>query len=120
MYFVRGFAAWAFFCLQAAMQNARQKNRPRVLMNTSPNIQWWHRLHSFHNAYIYYNPKDRYFPDFVSLDKDDIYWIIEGKAKRGRDEDSVQAKRKAAETLVRRLTIEYALTGQNFCYLIAY
>jgi len=90
------------------------------LMNTSPNIQWWHRLHSYHNAFIYYNPKDRYFPDFVALDKDDIYWIIEGKAKRGRDEDSVQAKRKAAETLVRRLTIEDAFAGQHWGYLIAY
>lgn len=90
------------------------------LMNTSPNIQWWHRLHSYHNAYIFYNPKDRYFPDFVALDKDDIYWIIEGKAKRGRDEDSVQAKRKAAESLVRRLAIEDAFAGQHWGYLIAY
>lgn len=90
------------------------------LMNISPNIQWWHRLHSYHNAYIYYNPKDRYFPDFVALDKDDIYWIIEGKAKRGRDEDSVQAKRKAAETLVRRLAIEDGFAGQHWGYLIAY
>ena len=90
------------------------------LMNTSPNIQWWHRLHSYHNAFIYYNPKDRYFPDFVALDKDDIYWIIEGKSKRGRDEDSVQAKRKAAESLVRRLAIEDAFAGQHWGYLIAY
>lgn len=90
------------------------------LMNTSPNIQWWHRLHSYHNAYIYYNPKDQYFPDYVVLDKDDIYWIIDGKAKRGRDENSAQAKRKAAETLVRRLAIEDAFAGQHWGYLIAY
>lgn len=90
------------------------------LLNTSPSIQWWHRLHSYHNAYIYYNPKDRYFPDFVALDKDDVYWIIEGKAKQGRDDEIVQAKRKAAESLVRRLSIEEAFSGQHWGYLIAY
>lgn len=90
------------------------------LLNISPNIQWWHRLHSYHNAFIYYNPKDRYFPDFVALDIDGVHWIIEGKAKRGRDEDSVQAKRKAAEALIRKLAIEDAFSGQHWGYLIAY
>lgn len=90
------------------------------LMNTSPSIEWWHRLHAYDNAFIYYTSKDRYFPDFVALDKDGVHWIIEGKDKRGRDDDKVQAKRKAAESLIRKLSIEDAFAGQHWGYLIAY
>lgn len=90
------------------------------LLNTSPNIVWWHRLHLQDQAYVYYNAKDRYFPDFVALDTDDVHWIIEGKDERGRDDVRVQAKRKAAEALVRRLVAEEAYEGQKWGYLIAY
>ena len=90
------------------------------LMNTSPNIVWWHRLHMGDNAYVYYNARDRYFPDFVALDKDGVHWIIEGKDKRGRDNETVQAKRKAAESLVRRLAAYQEYLGQNWGYMIAY
>lgn len=90
------------------------------LLNTSPHIVWWHRLHPQDGAFIYYNPKDRYFPDFVALDDDGVHWIIEGKDKRGRDDDRVQAKRKEAETLVRLLVTDEDYVGQTWGYLIAY
>lgn len=90
------------------------------LLNTSPGIVWWHRLHPHDEAFVYYNAKDRYFPDFVALDINGIHWIIEGKDERGRDDAKVQAKRKAAETLVRRLVAEDAYAGQHWGYLIAY
>lgn len=90
------------------------------LLNTSPSIVWWHRLHHEAGAYIYYNAKDRYYPDFVALDTDGIHWIIEGKDERGRDDAKVQAKRKAAESLVRHLAAEEAFAGQHWGYLIAY
>lgn len=90
------------------------------LLNTSPHIVWWHRLHPHDEAFIYYNAKDRYFPDFVAYDDDGVYWIIEGKDKRGRDETKVQAKREAAETLVRRMASQNEYSGQYWGYLIAY
>lgn len=90
------------------------------LLNTSPGIVWWHRLHPQDQAFVYYNAKDRYFPDFVALDTNGVHWIIEGKDERGRDDARVQAKRKAAEALVRRLVAEDAYTGQHWGYLIAY
>ncbi|MDY5160326.1 DEAD/DEAH box helicase [Actinotignum urinale] len=90
------------------------------LLNTSPGIMWWHRLHPQDGAFVYYNAKDRYFPDFVALDTNGVHWIIEGKDERGRDDARVQAKRKAAEALVRRLVAEDAYTGQHWGYLIAY
>lgn len=90
------------------------------LLNTSPGIVWWHRLHPQDQAFVYYNAKDRYFPDFVALDTNGVHWIIEGKDERGRDDARVQAKRKAAEALVRRLVAEDAYTDQHWGYLIAY
>lgn len=90
------------------------------LLNTSPQIVWWHRLHAQYKAYIYYNAKDRYFPDFVAFDASGVHWIVEGKARRGRDDTQVQAKRRAAEALVRRLVVEDEYTDQKWGYLIAY
>lgn len=90
------------------------------LLNTSPHIVWWHRLHPHDGAYIFYTAKDRYFPDFVARDDTGAYWIIEGKDKRGRDNATVQAKRAAAEKLVRRLAIEEDFAGQTWGYLVAY
>lgn len=90
------------------------------LLNTSPHIVWWHRLHQHDGAFIYYNSKDRYFPDFVALDDNGVHWIIEGKDKRGRDDERVQAKRTAAEALVRRMVAEDEYSDQAWGYLIAY
>lgn len=90
------------------------------LLNTSPNILWWHRLHPQDNAFIYFNSKDRYFPDFVAKDTDGVHWIIEGKSEQGRDDAQVQAKRQAAESLVRRMIAEDSFTGQHWGYLVAY
>lgn len=90
------------------------------LLNTSPGIVWWHRLHPQDQAFVYYNAKDRYFPDFVALDTNGVHWIIEGKDEHGRDDARVQAKRKAAEALVRRLVAQDAYAGQHWGYLIAY
>lgn len=90
------------------------------LLNTSPNIQWWHRLHPQDNAFIYFNSKDRYFPDFVAKDTDGVHWIIEGKSEQGRDDTQVKAKRQAAESLVRRLIADETYAGQHWGYLIAY
>lgn len=90
------------------------------LLNTSPHIVWWHRLHAHYGAFIYYNAKERYFPDFVACDDSGVCWIIEGKDQRGRDDARVQAKRKAAESLVRRLITVEEYVGQKWGYLIAY
>ena len=89
-------------------------------MNRDPHIVWWHRLHRSDDAYLYYTSKDRYFPDFVAFDDTGVLWIIEGKDARGREDATVQAKRKAAETLVRRLTTEDGFDDQDWGYLVAY
>ncbi|MDK8511179.1 hypothetical protein QP948_07185 [Corynebacterium bovis] len=90
------------------------------LLTISPGIVWWHRLHPQDRAFVYYTAKDRYFPDFVALDTDGVHWIIEGKDERGRDDAKVQAKRQAAEKLIRRLAADSHYAGQHWGYLIAY
>lgn len=90
------------------------------LLNTSPHIVWWHRLHPQDGACIYYNPKDRYFPDFVALDDGGVHWIIEGKDKRGHTDERVQAKRRAAESVVHRLIGAEGFSEDRWGYLIAY
>lgn len=90
------------------------------LLNTSPHIVWWQRLHPQEHTYIYYNPKDRYLPDFVAMDDQYEYWIIEGKDARGRDDETVQAKRRAAESVVVKMLGDENFADQKWGYLIAY
>lgn len=90
------------------------------LLNTSPEIVWWHRLHPWDKAYVYYNPKEKYNPDFVALDKDGVHWIIEGKSDKGHHDMIVAAKRKAAEQVVRKISSHPDFTGQHWGYLIAF
>lgn len=90
------------------------------LLNVSPNIVWWKRLHSNEGAFIQYNLRQRYFPDFVARDANGTYWIIEGKDARGRDNDEVQAKRQAAEQVVIKLLAHDEFEDQAWGYLIAY
>jgi len=121
--FVRGryYSGWFKSLFEAeAFDSYTGEYQLARLMNTSPNIVWWHRLHPDDGAYIYYTARDRYFPDFVALDKGGVHWIIEGKDKRGRDNETVQKKRKAAESLVRRLATYQDYIGENWGYMIAY
>ena len=90
------------------------------LLNTSPHIVWWQRLHPQEHAFVYYNARDRYFPDFVALDDTGMHWIIEGKDARGRNDATVQAKRKAAESVVVKLLGDDRFANQKWGYLIAY
>ena len=90
------------------------------LLNTSPNIEWWQRLHTTYGAYIYYNAKDKYYPDFIAKDSDGVLWIIEGKEQRGKTDHIVQEKRLAAEKIVHRLIGERDFANQSWGYLIAY
>lgn len=90
------------------------------LLNTSPHIVWWQRFHPNEGASIYYTPKDRYFPDFLACDDEGVYWIVEGKNQGGRSDASVQAKRRAAESVVIRLLATEGFEDHAWGYLIAY
>ncbi|MBT1018303.1 DEAD/DEAH box helicase family protein [Canibacter sp. lx-72] len=121
--FVKGrvYGGWAKSLFEAeSFDSYSGEYKLAQLLNTDPRIKWWHRLHPQDKAAVYYNAKDRYFPDFVAQDTEGVYWIIEGKSERGRDDAQVNAKRKVAEALVRQLITEDAYEGQHWGYLIAY
>lgn len=91
-----------------------------LLLNYTSDIVWWKRLYSTDGASIMYTTRDTYYPDFVAQDSDGTMWIIEGKSDKGRDDETVQAKRAAARVLVRELLGEGDFVGQKWAYVIAY
>lgn len=91
-----------------------------LLLNYTSDIVWWKRLYSTDCASIMYTTRDTYYPDFVAQDSDGTMWIIEGKSDKGRDDETVQAKRAAARVLVRELLGEEDFVGQKWGYVIAY
>lgn len=90
------------------------------LLNRSPHVSWWHRLHTHNKAFIYYTSVNKYYPDFIVKDDNDVYWIVEGKAQRGKDDTVVQEKIQAAEKTIRKMVLEKEYKGQHWGYLIAY
>lgn len=91
-----------------------------VMLNYSTDIKWWKRLYRREGASIAYSTRDNYYPDFVALDTNDVYWIIEGKSDSGREDEVVFKKREAAEDLVNQLISEPDFEEATWGYLIAY
>lgn len=91
-----------------------------LLLNYTSDIVWWKRLYVSDRASIMYTTRDTYYPDFVAQDSDGTMWIIEGKSDKGRDDETVQAKRAAARVLVRELLGEDGFEDQKWGYVIAY
>ncbi|WP_162786852.1 DEAD/DEAH box helicase [Janibacter anophelis] len=104
----------------AAFDSFSAEYRIAAMLNRSGAIKWWKRLYSTDKATIAYTLEQDYNPDFVALDVDGFHWIIEGKAESGKDDQVVQAKRKAAEETIRLLSSHSSFDGQKWGYAIAY
>lgn len=90
------------------------------LLDKSAMVEWWTRLFPSDGARIEYGLGHSYHPDFVACDTDGVHWIIEGKAEKGRDDDVVQAKRKAAVRVLREMEGLDEWRDTRWGYLIAY
>ncbi|WP_017793994.1 DEAD/DEAH box helicase family protein [Leucobacter salsicius] len=90
------------------------------LLDVAEQITWWMRLETTDGARIEYGAGRSYYPDFVALDKDGVHWIIEGKDERGRQDETVQAKRAAAERVLRVMESDPTWADVRWGYLIAY
>lgn len=90
------------------------------LLDRSPEVTWWKRLYPSNAAKIAFTVTRDYYPDFVALDSTGMYWIIEGKAQSGEDDQVVQDKRAAAEQTIRKLISDTHFADQHWGYLIAY
>ena len=71
-----------------------------LLMDRDPNIEWWVRLYTNGPAFVP-TTDGAYFPDFIAIDTEGTYWLIEGKADDHAKDDSVLRKKAAAETWAR-------------------
>ncbi|MDK8796418.1 DEAD/DEAH box helicase family protein [Corynebacterium sp. MSK044] len=94
--------------------------RLAALFDLDPNVVWWKRIYAHEGARVAYTPHNSYVPDFVVFDKEGTHWIVEAKENRGRDDERVQAKRAAAERVVRQLVGMPEYEDQTWGYLIAY
>lgn len=90
------------------------------ILNFDPDVVWWKRLYPHEGAVVAYTPQNDYYPDFVVQAADGTHWIIEGKSKQGRDDETVQRKKDAAEKAIRLLAGKPEYLNQAWGYLIAY
>lgn len=70
------------------------------LLDREPAIVWWLRVYTNGPAYIP-TPEGSYFPDFIALDAEGTYWLIEGKSDKNAGDADVLRKRAAAEQWAR-------------------
>ena len=87
------------------------------ILELSPDIVWWDRLQGHDEVYIHYTEVNKYYPDFVVRDTSGVNWIVETK---GIDSAEVQAKREAAELVVRSLAELDEYTNQKWGYLLVF
>lgn len=104
----------------AAFDSYSAEYRLAELLNKSADIVWWKRLYDSDGASIAFRINRTYRPDFIVLDTNGVYWILEGKATSGRTDEEVQDKRGAAEKLVSRLISAEQFEDTRWGYLVAY
>ncbi|MHA6510844.1 DEAD/DEAH box helicase [Tessaracoccus sp. Y1736] len=75
------------------------------LLDRDDALKWWLRVYVGGQAFIP-TPEGAYFPDFIALDTEDTYWLVESKADDHARDDSVLRKKAAAETWSRAVRDE--------------
>ncbi|AKG45492.1 type iii restriction res subunit [Streptomyces xiamenensis] len=86
------------------------------MLDSAAHVKWWLRIYTNGPAWIEWEG-GRYFADFIAIDTNGHYWLIEGKADDDANDESVMAKRKAAEAWVEQVN-EVGAYGQ-WRYLFA-
>lgn len=72
-------------------------------LDDSESVRWWLRLYTNGEAFIDWG-RGRYFPDFVVLDTDGEYWVVEAKSDdAARTDTEVAAKASAARAWADRV-----------------
>ncbi|WP_078503710.1 DEAD/DEAH box helicase [Streptomyces sulphureus] len=72
-----------------------------ALFDSSQAVQWWLRLYEPGEVWIERDNGKKYYPDFIVLDTDDVYWVVEGKSDRDARDSDVLDKKTAAEEWAR-------------------
>lgn len=90
------FKGWSKSIMPVASFDARTTEwKLAHLLDRDSQIDWWLRLYTHDPVYI---PTERgkYYPDFIALDTDGTYWVIEGKADSRTKDVDVEEKKEAA------------------------
>lgn len=74
------------------------------LIDRDSAVAWWLRLDVYGPAYISTERDGRYFPDFIVIDTNGVYWLVEAKSDRNAQDADVLRKREAAERWARAVT----------------
>jgi type III restriction enzyme len=95
----RWYVGWKRNVQQAASFQAKSTEWVLAHMfDASDTVQWWLRLYDPGSVWIERDNGKKYYPDFIVLDKDGVYWVVEGKSDReARDTDVLEKKRAAEE-----------------------
>ena len=70
------------------------------LLDRDAEINWWVRLNVGEQVYIP-TTDGSYHPDFIAIDKDGTFWLIEGKSDKNANDADVLRKKLAAENWAR-------------------
>ncbi|MER7644780.1 DEAD/DEAH box helicase family protein [Streptomyces sp. NPDC126522] len=71
------------------------------LFDGSSSVQWWLRNYDHSPVWIERDNGRKYYPDFIVLDTQDTYWVVEGKANDRAGDAEVLEKMRAAEDWAR-------------------
>lgn len=71
------------------------------IFDSSKSVQWWLRIYEPGEVWIERDNGKKYFPDFIVLDTDNVYWVVEGKSDRDARDIDVLDKKRAAEEWAR-------------------
>ncbi|MGW3736646.1 DEAD/DEAH box helicase [Streptomyces sp. NPDC005148] len=71
------------------------------LFDGSPSVQWWLRNYDPGPIWIERDNGKKYYPDFIVLDTEGTYWVVEGKATDRANDPEVVEKKRAAEDWAR-------------------
>lgn len=94
--------------------------RLACLLDLDPDVVWWTRLYTNDGACVAYTVNQNYYPDFVVLDTDGVYWIIEAKADNERGDETVENKKAAMEDTLRKLYMIDDFEDQTWEYILAF
>ena len=98
----RWYSGWTKSILPVASFDAKTTEYTLAnIMDSSPKIMWWLRLRIEDEAFIELDTGGKYYPDFIAIDIDGVFWLIEGKSDDRAQRQDVQMRRAASEEWAR-------------------
>ena len=105
--FVRGryYDGWQRSIWPAVSFDARNTEfkLAELLDGAAEDVDWWVRVDVRGGIYIEWDHGQKYYPDFIAIDRDHIHWLIEAKSDRESENRDVLHKKEATERWARHI-----------------